>query len=407
MLEPSRANKYLVTDPWEQIRYFAADWARDLFERQLGQIPQRGAKFAVVSHIVHANEPLLLSLQKASLLGAVFPKRNSTVSTVLERLEGARCPIMKRERSLFLDALKEQLRSGPMILIDIGGTFAGSLEELNIFPNLLGIIEDTENGHRKYEKALASVPRNKIPIISIARDPIKSFEDVMVGSAIALVTRFHLALSELPQGKTKFGIIGFGEVGRGAAQALEDVGSPALIYDSNDEISLRARNAGFHVVSKEELLRDATVIIGATGNRSIGKDDWKKIQSGSVVASCTSNDDEFSLPQGLKPAGVSGLEVTENGIYLINHGNAVNFLLSKRQSREIVPFIYFTHAALLACPRYLDMARFRGTDNIFELPKGATDSILDFYKRNPPGFKGFNTGIIERLAAKGLIDNLD
>ena len=67
------------------------------------------------------------------------------------------------------------LDSTPVAVMEIGGYFApiGNQLKSKYGRYFLGSIEDTENGHRRYEQVS---PRN-FPVISVARSRLKRFED--------------------------------------------------------------------------------------------------------------------------------------------------------------------------------------------------------------------------------------
>lgn len=258
--------------------------------------------FIIVSHIVPTSLNLINVLNKVGRIAGIIAKPNSVdrLTYVRMKLKNVILPLDKlslKEKNVIHTKIEPLIKSDEkLFIIDIGGYFAGALKELNAVHNLAGIVEDTENGLQKYEKELALNPDNKIPIYSVARSRTKDFEDYLVGRAVAQSTLKVLEENTFLVNDKNFGIIGFGEVGRGAAFYLKNkIKKQINIYDW----SLSAQNlivkSGFNLMDKQQLLKTSDVIIGATGNKSINDQELKLLKSGSFVSSCTSHDDEFDF----------------------------------------------------------------------------------------------------------------
>ncbi|CAM4901943.1 unnamed protein product [Rotaria socialis] len=111
--------------------------------------------------------------------------------------------------------------------MDIGGYFAPYLAELgnkDSYPRLwklLGIVEDTENGHQKYHDAKQSLPRNVTHprIYSVARSQMKMTEDYNVGKSLvrAADTILRQTLDLRLEDHPVVGVIGFGKIGNSIA----------------------------------------------------------------------------------------------------------------------------------------------------------------------------------------------
>lgn len=95
---------------------------------------------------------------------------------------------IKNSTSQFIDLVDELTNGGRFAVIDIGGYFSPIASYLvaRFGKRLIDIVEDTENGHQKYDAAIAA--HNKLedifPIISVAPSSLKDPEDTMVGQAI-------------------------------------------------------------------------------------------------------------------------------------------------------------------------------------------------------------------------------
>lgn len=238
-----------------------------------------------------------------------------------------------------------------ILIIDIGGYFAPCLWELcNLDTSkckwkLLGIVEDTENGHQKYHKELDRFPTKPHPnIYSVARSQMKATEDYNVGKSIvrAADSVLRQSLDLRLEDYCVIGVLGFGKIGNSIAMHLrqQHIGM-VMVYDVNPAIMLRAISHDFVICTKEEMLQKASIIFCATGNKSLTYNDLLLVgpnMNQLIIVSCTSADDELDVHDGLQnhkndstdPLNFSRYTVQcLNGknvqVILLCDGNAVNF----------------------------------------------------------------------------------
>ncbi|CAF4619870.1 unnamed protein product, partial [Rotaria sp. Silwood2] len=124
-------------------------------------------------------------------------------------------------------------KGAEIIIMDIGGYFAPCLVDVVRHQTsekkwkLLGIVEDTENGHQKYNEALqsfSSVSKDlKQPrIYSVARSKMKMTEDYNVGKSLVRAADSILreTLDLRLEDHLTVGVIGFGKIGTSIAMHL-------------------------------------------------------------------------------------------------------------------------------------------------------------------------------------------
>jgi len=81
-----------------------------------------------------------------------------------------------------LEKLSAYIGNEKFAIIDTGGHFSHVMHDLQLFfgSNLIGIVEDTENEHQKYEAALLTNENEyegdafAYPVISVARSALKT-----------------------------------------------------------------------------------------------------------------------------------------------------------------------------------------------------------------------------------------
>lgn len=311
--------------------------------------------FIMVAHINPTSIPLINTLAKHGRLAGIIAKPNSVHIPTYEVLHDRVKLLDISKQELFMpsvinDKIAPLVRKDEkLIIVDIGGYFAGALKSLNALPNLAGIVEDTENGLQKYENILKTYPDNKIPVISVARSRAKKFEDYLIGRSIVMSSIDALLISKRIYKNKKIGVIGFGEVGRGGAFYLKDkLKLNVSIYDSNPKVRELAQYSGFGVSSRDKILAESDILFCMTGNKSLQDTDIQMLKPGCLVASCTSSDDEFGFKDFDIIAGEKQGNIRNTaGINFINNGNAVNFMRPETLESRLSPYIYLTHSVLL------------------------------------------------------------
>ena len=190
------------------------------------------------------------------------------------------------------------------IIIDIGGYFAPTVKKLQVEAaskgRVIGIVEDTENGHQLYAQAIRKLTREETdrvpPIITVARSQIKDSEDYNVGKAITDAVDHILRTvdyTHLAESKTIL-IIGYGKIGSAAATvASEKTRGSVLICEKEPVRRLKASAHSFPVVELETALPQADVIICCTGNKCLTHEHLSLIKDNAYIGSCTSKDGEF------------------------------------------------------------------------------------------------------------------
>lgn len=358
--------------------------------------------FIIVSHVVPNSIPFIKALNKYGRISGIVAKPNSIIPETYDYIKSLNIPFIKlskqqlKQNGVIKDKIMPVIKPDEsLIIFDVGGYFAYSLDELNGIKTAKGIVEDTENGYQKYEKQLGKTANN-IPIYSIARNRVKSYEDYLVGRSIAEATLRTLNKNGINIKNKKIGIIGYGEVGKGAAYYLKHyLGIDVSIFDHAKDVQEQIKKHGYKDKSKEELLADSDVIICATGNKSITKKDLTKIKQGAYIASCTSSDDEFEIDFSKSIETGYKLNMLE-GLFFLNNGNAINFITPRKHGRMIEPYIHLTNSGLIKCATYIDSKKDIDCSRINTLNKIQEEDVISgFYKALD--FNNKNKNFIENI----------
>ena len=309
--------------------------------------PSRYKNIDSVLVVMHANvefNNFLNALQSVTRIAGVIPKASSKKFANLNALRQY-CPVFDIDRSYilanpseFIAKIDRLTKNDRFAIIDMGGYFSHiALDLVKKFDKqIIGIIEDTENGHQRYESLIRKNEScaDLVPLISVARSPLKEPEDSLVGQAIVFSAEAILRSHGLILLGKHVGVIGFGKIGRSIAFSLLSRGSRVDIFDSNPIPLALALSLGFHTSSRSEFLRSVDVLFCATGNQSLAITDEVYFKDGLHIFCATSSDDELSdcLRQKIDAASLSKTQhpckifMGDKHIYIHNEGNSINFV---------------------------------------------------------------------------------
>lgn len=223
----------------------------------------------------------------------------------------------------------------------------------------LGVVEDTENGIQKYE---VESP-HPVPVVSVARSPLKAPEDFLVGQSIVFSVEALLReQGDILHGRTAC-VIGYGKIGRSIADLLHARNVSVKVYDTDPVKRIEALSHGFIVTSNlEKSLFGSKLIFCATGNNSLGEGGFKFIENGAYIATVTSSEDELdtmTLQNVYSYKHISDyITLYRSGsqyFYLMNRGQAVNFI----HQASVGHFIYLIQAEILTSLALLTQKRYQ------------------------------------------------
>ena len=130
-----------------------------------------------------------------------------------------------------------------------------------------GVSEETTTGvHRLYEMMKAGTLR--FPAINVNDSVTKSKFDNLYGCRHSLTDGILRASDVMLAGKVAV-VMGYGDVGKGCAQALAGQGARVIITEIDPICALQAAMEGYQVTTLEAVVGHADIFITATGNKAI------------------------------------------------------------------------------------------------------------------------------------------
>lgn len=151
------------------------------------------------------------------------------------------------------------------MILDDGGDLTNLVHDK--FPqyleNIKGLSEETTTGvHNLYKMAKAG--KLKLPAINVNDSVTKSKFDNLYGCRESLLDGIKRATEVMIAGKVAC-VAGYGDVGKGCAQALRAFGARVLITEIDPINALQAAMEGYEVTTMEEACKKAMIFVTTTG----------------------------------------------------------------------------------------------------------------------------------------------
>ena len=234
------------------------------------------------------------------------------------------------EQTLFFGEDRKPLN----MILDDGGDLTNMV--LDKYPELVsginGLSEETTTGvHRLYDRMKeGTLP---MPAINVNDSVTKSKFDNKYGCRESAVDAIRRATDLMLAGK-RVVVCGYGDVGKGSAASFRGVGSIVTITEIDPICALQAAMDGFEVKKLDTIVRNADIVITATGNKNIiDKTHFQKMKDKTVVCNIGHFDNEIDMDwlntnyghskEEIKPQ-VDLYNVNGNEIIILAEGRLVN-----------------------------------------------------------------------------------
>ena len=196
--------------------------------------------------------------------------------------------------------------------------------------DIKGVTEETTTGvHRLYEMMKAGTLL--FPAINVNDSVTKSKFDNIYGCRHSVVDGLNRATDVMIAGKLAV-VFGYGEVGKGCAQALRGQGARVVVTEIDPICALQACMEGYQVVTIEDVLSTADIFITATGNFNIiTADHMAKMKDKAIVANIGHFDNEIDMAGLKKVKGVRRINIKpQYDEYVFPDGHSVLILAEGR-----------------------------------------------------------------------------
>jgi len=182
------------------------------------------------------------------------------------------------------------------LILDDGGDLTNMV--LDRYPELAddirGLSEETTTGvHRLYEREKNGTL--SLPAINVNDSVTKSKFDNKYGCKESLVDAIRRATDIMMAGKVAV-VAGYGDVGKGSAASLRGAGCRVIISEIDPICALQAAMDGFAVKKIEDAVKEANIIVTATGNKDIiSEKHFRSLKDKTIVCNIGHFDNEIDM----------------------------------------------------------------------------------------------------------------
>ena len=210
------------------------------------------------------------------------------------------------EQTLFFGKDRKPLN----MILDDGGDLTNMV--LDKYPELVeairGLSEETTTGvHRLYERVKnGTLP---MPAINVNDSVTKSKFDNKYGCKESLVDAIRRATDVMLAGKVAV-VAGYGDVGKGSAASLQGAGVRVIVTEIDPICALQAAMDGFEVKKMIDAVKEADIVVTATGNCDIiSEKHFRAMKDKAIVCNIGHFDNEIDMAWLNKNYGKSKVEI--------------------------------------------------------------------------------------------------
>lgn len=196
------------------------------------------------------------------------------------------------EQTLFFGEDRQPLN----MILDDGGDLTNMV--LDQYPELVsgikGLSEETTTGvHRLYERMKkGTLP---MPAINVNDSVTKSKFDNKYGCKESLVDAIRRATDVMMAGKVAV-VGGYGDVGKGSAASLRGAGARVIVTEIDPICALQAAMDGFAVKKMRDAVKEADIVVTATGNKNIiTEEHFRGMRDKTIVCNIGHFDNEIDM----------------------------------------------------------------------------------------------------------------
>lgn len=202
----------------------------------------------------------------------------------------------------------------------------------NVAKQVKGVSEETTTGvHRLYQ--LFKDGNLLFPAINVNDSVTKSKFDNVYGCRHSIVDGLNRAMDVMLGGKVAV-VCGYGDVGKGCAQALRGQGCRVIVTEIDPICALQAAMEGYEVKTVEDTLGTADIYVTATGNKDIIRlEHIQKMKDQAIVCNIGHFDNEIQVEKLNKAKGVKKVNIKpqvdkyilgKKEIYMLAEGRLMN-----------------------------------------------------------------------------------
>ena len=250
-----------------------------------------------------------------------------------------------------------------------------------VLADIRGVSEETTTGvHRLYEMERAGTLA--FPAINVNDAVTKSKFDNLYGCRHSIVDGLNRATDVMLAGKVAV-VMGYGDVGKGCAQALKGQGARVVITEIDPICALQAALEGYQVTTMEDVVENADIFISATGNKNVIRvEHMRRMKDKAIVANIGHFDNEIDMAGLKKVEGMKRINIKpQYDEFVLPNGRSILVLAEGRLMNlgcatghpSFVMSASFTNQVLAQLDLHMNAEQYE--KKVFTLPKHLDEKV--------------------------------
>jgi len=268
------------------------------------------------------------------------------------------------------------------MILDDGGDLTNMV--FDKFPQLVagikGLSEETTTGVLRLHDRIKNGTL-VMPAINVNDSVTKSKFDNKYGCRESLVDAIRRATDIMMAGKVAV-VCGFGDVGKGSADSLSNAGVRVIVTEIDPICALQAAMEGYEVKKLTTAIKEADIVVTATGNYNIVKGEhFKMLKDKAIVCNIGHFDNEIDMAWLNKNYGNTKIEIKPqvdkytidgNDILILAEGRLVNLGCATGHP-SFVMSNSFTNQTLAQLELWANSANYENL--VYTLPKHLDEKV--------------------------------
>ncbi|CAD8150144.1 unnamed protein product [Paramecium pentaurelia] len=253
----------------------------------------------------------------------------------------------------------------------------------NYVAQVKGVSEETTTGVHRL-KQIAAKGELLFPAINVNDSVTKSKFDNIYGCRHSVIDGIFRATDVMLSGKKAI-VCGYGDVGKGCAQALKGQGCRVYITEVDPICALQACMEGYEVVRLEKVVKDMDIFITATGNKDIiTAQHMSQMKHNAIVGNIGHFDNEIDI-KGLKQwEGIKRIQIKPqcdqwifpdgHGIIMLAEGRLLNLGCATGHP-SFVMSNSFTNQTLAQIELWINRDNGKYGNQVYKLPRELDEKV--------------------------------
>jgi adenosylhomocysteinase len=323
--------------------YLRLGWARErmdvtsqIRERFIREKPLKGVKISMALHVEAKTGIFALLLREggADIKMASCNPLSSDDSVVQSLKDDYKMDVYAKKgesEEEYYEYLNKTLDLKPNVIIDDGGDLVKIVteERTDLLDNIIGGNEETTTGVVRLF-AMEKAGALRFPMFDVNDAEMKHFFDNRYGTGQSTLDGIMSATNVLMAGK-KIVVAGYGWCGKGIAMRMKGLGGLVTVTEINPVKAVEAAMDGFSVQPMNHAIRDADIVVTATGMKNVvSYDDLLVAKKNLILANSGHFNNEIPV-KDLETRAMEKRPVRETiNRYKLENGNTIDLVADGR-----------------------------------------------------------------------------